>query len=82
MGPELEDMNKTDVKKMVAKIIRRKKVTDMKQLEASFRRSVESSGKSVKRVINSAVKILQKDGKIKVNGKFKDIRLTYRSQKA
>lgn len=82
MRPELEDMTQVDAKKMVAQIIRRKKVTDMKELEVSFRRSVESSGQSVKSVLKSAIKILQSDGKVKVNRRVKDVRLTYKPQKA
>lgn len=78
MRPVLEELDTEEATKIVRGIIRRKGVTDMVQLEESFRRSVESCHKSVKRVLNSAVKRLKNNGKVVQRYS----KLHYKSQKA
>lgn len=68
MRPVLEELNKEEARLVVAKIIRRKKITSMPELEESFRRSVEACGKSSKQVcsvIKGAIKDLKKNGKVR-----------------
>ena len=78
MRPVLEELDVDDAAKIVGAIIRRKKVTNMVELEESFRRSVESCHKSVKKVLNRAVKNLKKNGKVVQRHSM----LSYKSQKA
>lgn len=78
MRPVLEQLDKDEAANVVGKIIRRKKVTSMPELEESFRRSVESCGKSVKKVLTSAIKELKNRGKVRQYHS----KLHYKSQKA
>jgi len=83
MRPVLEELDKEEATVMVGKIIRRKKITSLPELEESFRRSVEACGKSSKKVckvIVGAIKELKLKGKVKATPKYNKI--SYNSQKA
>ena len=78
MRPVLDEIDNEEATQIVGAIIRRKKTTDMVELEESFRRSVESCHQSVGRVLRTAVNRLKKKGKV-VQRRSK---LQYKSQKA
>ena len=63
------EMPTEEAQRKVIKIMYRKRKATKEDIEASFRRSVDSAGKSVAKTLNAALKKLQDHGNLKLDGR-------------
>jgi len=65
MAQAVLDMEKEEAQKKVLKILYRKGTATKREIEESFRRSTDSAGRSVNRLLTNTLKSLVKNGNLK-----------------